>query len=223
MKKFVPLFLLFLSFGLKGQVYTYSMNQTSMNGQPGDGFYWNITFSNPSSSSITVGFDRYLKNNPPYWYSCFCYIQCNPPSLDYVDIELAPNSSSLLAVFFKTDSVNPGQASASIRFYELGFASDADTVHLLATTMGPVSIKSIANEGLHSFPNPTGGEFTFIALEGLPYELMITDVVGKIIYHRKGITDKSHTIQLGDQPKGEYFLKVVYSSGKTENKKILKN
>jgi hypothetical protein len=223
MKKTLLLLLLFVS-SVNAQVFTYVADPQHVSGQPGDTFLWNITFSNPSSSSVTVRFDRYQKFNPPYWYSCFCYIQCNPPTLDYMNIDIDPNSSKMMTVLFKTDSVNPGQATASIRFFEIGFASNADTVHLTATTnlmSTGLNTNSLANT--LSYPNPTKDNFTFISSESASYELMLSDINGKIVYQQKDINDKKHILKLDDKPQGQYFLKAIYSSGRTETKKIIKN
>ena len=216
--------LLLSGLGVKSQVFTYTASPTNTTDVPGSSLYFHIGFYNPTSSSITIQFNRYTKYNPPFWYSCFCFIQCNPPALDYVNIDVPPFSwGPQMSILFKNDSINPGQATASIKFNQVGFANNADTLHLTATTILATGLKTNSNANLFSFPNPTKGEFTFITSESSVYQLLVTDISGKIIYQQKDITDKKHIIQLEDEPQGEYFLKAIYSTGKIETKKIIKN
>ena len=225
MKKLILLFLLISGLASKSQVYTYTATATHTNDVPGGTMYYHISFYNPSTSSITIQFNRYTKYNPPYWYSCFCFIQCNPPSLDYVTIDVPPMSwGPTMSVLFKTDSVNPGQATASIKINQVGFAANADTIHLTATTsLMSTNIKANSFSNSLSFPNPANSEFTFIASENTSYQLIVSDINGKIIFQQKDILDNKYKLQLEDKPQGEYFLKAIYSSGKTETKKIIKN
>jgi hypothetical protein len=221
MKKLL-LFLCLCNCLLKGQVFTYHASSTLMMGTPGDVFYCNITFSNPSSTSVTVIFDRYQKNNPPYWYSCFCFVQCNPPSLDYLQFDLAANSSSVLGVMFKTDSINPGTATASIRIYEAGFAANADTIYLNASTVATGLTNRSSMNSAVVFPNPAQNEFTFVPSSNTSYRLILSDQNGNILIDQKN-SEKKQTLNLEQLPKGNYFLRTIYDSGKLETKKIIKN
>lgn len=224
MKKIILVLFLVVAVKTYAQVYTYTSSSTYTSDVPGGTMYYHIGFYNPTSSSITIQFDRYTKYNPPYWYSCYCFIQCNPPSMDYVEIEVPPFSwGSQMSVLFKTDSVNPGQATASIKINQIGFASNADTIHLTASTLMSTGIKANTISNDLSFPNPTHGEFTFAATENSIYQLIVTDISGKMIYQQKDISEKKYKIQLENEPQGEYFLKAIYNSGKIETKKIIKN
>ncbi|MBK7817350.1 MAG: T9SS type A sorting domain-containing protein [Sphingobacteriaceae bacterium] len=224
MKKLLLFVLLSSFFKFNAQVYTYTATPTYTSDVPGSTLYYHIGFYNPTSSSITIQFERYTKYEPPYWYSCFCFIQCHPPSLDYVDIEVPPFSwGPQMSILFKNDSVNPGQATASIKINQVGFANNADTIHLTAATILSTGIKATTVTNNLSFPNPTLGEFTFVASENKPYHLIINDINGKCIYQQKDIVYRKHQIQLEDKPQGTYFLQAIYNSGKIETKKIIKN
>lgn len=225
LKKSVFLVLLASAINLNAQVFTYTASSTNMIGPPGSTFYYHISFYNPTASFITVQFDRYTKFNPPYWYSCFCFIQCNPPSLDYVDIEIPPFSwGPQMSILFKTDSVNPGQATASIRFNQAGFQNNADTVHLTATTQIATGLMKY-DQGIESrtFPNPTSDRTTIIRSVKEPYSFILLDRNGKQIRSETFVDVEKYELMLQSFPQGEYFLVIQYSSGKTESKKIIKN
>lgn len=224
MKKLLVFILSWWGLSAFSQVFTYNSTFKNMNGQPGDGFYFTITFQNPTASSLTVVFDRFEKNNPPFWYSCFCYVTCNPPSLDVLNIDLAANSSSVLSVFFKTDSVNPGTATAKIKIFQAGFEANADTIQISATTNGLSTALNEFSAGAASrfFPNPVTGELLVesAAGEGL---VLICDVNGSPVLNQPlSPTPKSH-MDLSTLPAGIYFAEIRYASGKTEKHKLIKN
>lgn len=225
MKKFILIGFLLYLIPVKSQVFTYTASPTVTTDIPGGTMYYHIGFYNPTASSITVAFDRYAKFNPPYWYSCFCFIQCNPPALDYVNINIPPNSwGPQMSILFKTDSVNPGQATASIRFYQIGFQNNADTVHLTAITSLATGIThNTSVSSSLAYPNPTKEEFTFVASQIGTYEILLMDINGKVVLNNKNLTERKTVLKLEVLPAGEYFLKAIYGSGQTETKKIIKN
>jgi len=225
MKKFFTFcVILFFAFRINAQVYTFSDTQANMFGSPGDAFNWNLTLSNPGASPITIYLERYQKTSPPYWQQCFCFIQCNPPSLDNLTINLAPGSSTIVSLLFKTDSVNPGMANASIRFYESAFPNNGDTVLVSAVTSVPTGVNVFTSPELFAgYPNPFRDKFTFIPSSGENYSLIITDIKGKIVSEYFNLSDKKYILSLENYPNGLYFIKAVYSSGRSETKKIIKN
>lgn len=225
MKQIILFFLLATTLKSNSQVFTYSANSATMTNVPGGTMNWNVTFSNHSASPISIQFERYQKYNPPYWYSCFCYINCNPPTLDTITINLAASSSSILSVLFKTDSVNPGTATSSIRIYQSGFANSADTVHLNASTAAAaihINEPKLFNS-FSSYPNPLIDEIIISQALNESYSICVMDINGKIIQQVSNLDNKKYSLSLESYPSGTYFIKLVYQSGKTETKKIIKN
>lgn len=225
MRQIIFLFFFICFFKSNSQVFTYSGGMTSMADVPGGTMLWNVTFHNPSSSPINIQFERYQKYNPPYWFSCFCYIQCNPPTLDTITISIQPFSNTMLTVLFKTDSVNPGTATSSIRIYESGFANNADTVHLNATTASIATgiTETKLSTTTVSFPNPVHDFITFCPSLNEAYSLSILDISGKIITEILALNDRKYLLNMQNYSPGEYFGKIKYTSGKTETIKIIKN
>ena len=128
-----------------------------------------------------------------------------------------------MTVLFKTDSVNPGQATASIRFNQAGFQNNADTVHLTATTSLPTGIDTPKNEELLIiYPNPTQGELFFTPMLNNPYSLTIIGSNGSVIMQIPEASIEGRVVNFENYPSGEYFLRLDYESGSTEVKKIVK-
>jgi hypothetical protein len=222
-KIFIILSVLLIPFHGKAQVFTYSASFTNMAGVPGDTFNWNLTLSNPTASSVTVYLDRYQKSSPPYWRQCFCYIQCNPPSLDHLSINLAPGASSIVTLLFKTDSVNPGIATAGLKFYQSGFSNNADTMQVSATTQLATGIFGFGSfNSSVSYPNPVLDNLIFCPSFNESYILTVQNINGKIINYFFGLNDEKYAINFESYSAGQYFLKATYNSGKTETKKIIK-
>ena len=73
--------------------------------------------------------------------------------------------------------------------------------------------------GFNSYPNPSSGTFT-IATKENSYGLIITNVLGKIVYQSEIKSQKSE-IDLSKQPKGIYFLQVIDEKKNVSNKKII--
>ncbi|MES2590690.1 MAG: T9SS type A sorting domain-containing protein [Bacteroidota bacterium] len=88
--------------------------------------------------------------------------------------------------------------------------------------MAAVSVNEIANnDKLNVFPNPTDGTL-FINLEDLEIEsssLIISNVVGEIVYSEKINTSEKKIIDLNDQKPGMYLL-TIQSTEKLITKKI---
>jgi len=82
-----------------------------------------------------------------------------------------------------------------------------------------VSIDNLENSLFEIFPNPSNGIFTIKASQGNTInDISITDITSKLVF--KG--DKNTQINISDQAKGIYFLKVQTSQGSYLTRIILK-
>lgn len=81
------------------------------------------------------------------------------------------------------------------------------------------------------YPNPSDGSFTltFPSMseeemehgEGAESDIYIFDVMGKVIFEQKEVTEKSMTIDLSAYPKGIYLVRVVHEDGDSAVKKVI--
>jgi hypothetical protein len=72
-------------------------------------------------------------------------------------------------------------------------------------------------------PNPSSGIFKVVVFDGdgkYPCTAAVYDLTGKIIWSRKLIKPESISINLSEQPKGIYYIK-VYSNDSFAVKKIV--
>jgi len=75
------------------------------------------------------------------------------------------------------------------------------------------------------FPNPTTGNITignFCTSDNCSADILVTDLLGNIVYQKQGVEDSSITIDLSEQARGIYFIK-VRTEGSEKIAKIVKN
>jgi hypothetical protein len=220
----MPIFLLAVNFAAFSQTYKIRKVETfvnsvpgSMNGVPGDIFSATLTFSNTGAASINVFVDRYAKSIPPFWSSCYCYIQCADPSQDTLTLQIPAYSYVEVTLPFKNDSVNPGIATSSFKIFQVGYEVNADTIHLVASTLSNlVGIPGgeITEEAL-IFPNPAG-DFLHINHPGsLPATVTVTDLSGKIVEQRE-LNDSRLFLFTGSYPSGVYVVEIKNAETRIE-------
>jgi hypothetical protein len=79
-------------------------------------------------------------------------------------------------------------------------------------------------DGLILFPNPSDGKF-YLEVENMvkdPIELQVVDLTGRIIYQTSSSSQDKTKIDLTDQPKGIYFIRVKAREMVVSRKVILK-
>lgn len=215
--------LILLSHTAKSQSYSITKiykvvngNQGDLQGVPGDLFAATLTFSNSSNSKIGVFIDRYQKNLPTYWYSCFCYLSCNSPSRDTISIDVDPMSTRDITVQFKTDSVNPGLATSTFKIYQYGFQSNVQILHLDASTMpsSTVGIKELREKSNMSiYPNPTKKHVTISSQNEVISSIKVFNILGKLNFEFKQIDSKTIILNTENYSEGIYFLEIQTENG----------
>lgn len=227
----ILIILILLSFAAKSQSYSITKvykvvngNQGDLQGVPGDLFAATLTFSNSSNSKISIFIDRYQKSLPSYWYSCFCYLSCNSPSRDTISIDVDPMSTRDITVQFKTDSVNPGLATSTFKIYQYGFQSNAQILHLDASTMpsSTVGIKELKeNTFISIYPNPSSSHLNIKTQNGSISSIKIFNMLGNLNCEFSEKNDSRFILNIEDYPAGIYFLE-IQTKNETYAKKFLK-
>jgi hypothetical protein len=80
----------------------------------------------------------------------------------------------------------------------------------------------------NAYPNPTSNllNVVFSAEEGQAYQLVITDIAGKVVFEQNGTTVQTETkleIMPGEWSTGMYFLNLRTGSDEMRSMKVLKN
>jgi len=84
-------------------------------------------------------------------------------------------------------------------------------------------IEKKLNSEIQIHPNPSEGQFNIIRSSEIKCLIQIYDVVGKLIWEKDNIKDKSIEINISKQPEGVYIVKIHNADGKFEVKRIIKN
>ena len=217
-------------FSIDAQQYSYWITDykngspSAMLGVPGDQFKSTITFSNISAGNIYIHVKRTQKSIPPYWSLWYYYLQPKSPSQDTITLKLSPFSASVLASHFKTDSVNPGVATASFKMYKIGFADDAEGFNITASTIKPSDVGIRTEE--HSrdigiFPNPANHLLNITATRQNITAITIYDALGGEKYNSERVMPM-HSVDISEYPAGVYFVKVADGNAAYFHK-IIKN
>jgi len=229
MNKFFSLFIILTTLFLAktfAQNFTYRTSLKEMCGIPGDIFSCTVSFTNTSSSPINIFVNRYQKTTPAYWYSCFCYNQCNLPSRDTITISIPAFSTDMMVVQFKTDSVNPGFSDADFTVYQIGFQNYEDSFRLEASTMCNLAAGVVdfleSNDGFNLYPNPTSNDLNIDLKDETIQEIRIYDVVGRLIEKIRLIDSGNYVFNTKYYQKGIYFIE-LYSDKNKYTKRFVKN
>ena len=73
------------------------------------------------------------------------------------------------------------------------------------------------NDNFNIYPNPTNGVFTITNEKNNPYDIIIYDVVGKLVYEKQHETNKEIKLDLSAIGKGIYFVTII-----SDNQRIVK-
>jgi hypothetical protein len=197
---------------------------SAMIGVPGDQFKSAITFSNTSSGNIYIHVKRTQKSIPLYWSLWYHHMQAKSPAQDTITLKLSPFSASVLTLHFKTDSVNPGVATASFKMYQIGFEDDAEGFDVTASTIKPSDVGIRTGEqprDIHIFPNPANQILNITATKQNITAITIYDALGVEKFNSERVT-QIYSVDISEYPAGVYFVKVIDGNTAYINK-IIKN
>lgn len=98
-------------------------------------------------------------------------------------------------------------ASGGVQFFVSPIISGGTIINSLCTSVGTHSLE-YKNSKLYFYPNPTAETFTVELPEKEAFGLLISDIMGRLIYERKNATG-TITIDASDFSSGVYFVKAV--------------
>jgi hypothetical protein len=81
--------------------------------------------------------------------------------------------------------------------------------------MNPVLVNEQKTSDFRLYPNPSTGKFYFESsnLINDPIELQVMDLTGRIVYERQPAISEKFEIDLSEQQKGMYFVRVKSGEG----------
>lgn len=222
MKGIFTIVLIIVSMSGMCQALSYGKSTYDLTGQAGTMVTPQLEITNVSTGNIQVFVNRFYKNLPPNWTQCFCYLECQPPSLDSLKFNLAPGEIAYIGLGFNTDTI-PGTGYSRLTVEAVG-TSQKDTLNFSASTYLYVGMEenSLTNS-FKLFPNPTVSEIIFSALSNEEHSLSVLDASGKEISSFHELRGKEYRLNFEKYAAGQYYIRVNYKSGKTETQKIIKN
>jgi hypothetical protein len=202
------------------QDIVYSKSTFDQTGDCGTMVTPEVNFFNGGTDSIEVFVNRFHTNLPANWTSCFCFINCHPPTDDTLRFTLAPGENATIGVGFNTDA-NPGMGVVRISIEQIG-GNQKDTLSFSGSTM-LAGINEISNSAfLKFYPNPVSEKLVIKSTIDESYSIKLCDMKGRLITSYTGLSGETE-LPVGDLSHGEYLLTITYTSGKTETQKIIKN
>jgi hypothetical protein len=204
---------------IRGQDITYSKSDYDKTGPAGTMVSPNVNFSNTGADTIEIFVNRFYKNLPQNWTSCFCFINCHSPLEDTLRFKLGPGEDQTISMGFNTDSV-PGIGYVSITLEQVG-GSQKDTINFSASTLVSGIKQHAQNSLLNIFPNPFASKVNITSAE--EFTFTVSDMTGKELKIENSGTAKSKSLNLDNFPQGQYLIRMAYPSGKTETHKIIKH
>jgi hypothetical protein len=218
----IAAFLFFVSVftGIKAQHLSYNGSKYDQTGEPGLMVTPQLEITNTGSVTVGVIVNRFYQGLPANWTSCFCYIECNPPSLSTLSFSLAPGETAHIGVGFATDSI-PGLGTVRLTVEEVGSSLAKDTLQFTGSTMIS-GISEISQKYLFSvYPNPTSDKVILQYSKQEPYLLLLLNASGQIIMRSEQVSHEC-SVDLQHLPCGTYYLKTHSVSGETL-RKIIRN
>ncbi|MDI1354533.1 MAG: T9SS type A sorting domain-containing protein [bacterium] len=222
MKRILLFALVMFVSSARAQVYTSLFPETNVKGVPGDIFNITFTLTNPSSTPVYVFINRYQKVIPPFWNSCFCYIQCHEGKQDTITAYIQPFTSEYVSVQFKTDSVNPGYATSYFKMFQIGFPTALTNFTFTADTRSVngvgLAAATIENKDLTLFPNPVSEILTIRSANEKIQTIKLYDVSGKLLMEAAAMEQ----LDISRLEKGIYQIH-IQTDAKGYHTKIIKN
>ena len=217
----ILIFAFFLcGFTINAQQYWYFIkeykngNPGLMLGVPGDQFKSTITFSNISAGDLYVHVKRTQKSIPLYWSQWYYYLQPKSPAQDTITLKLSPFSGSVLTVYFKTDSVKPRIATATFKMYQVGYADEAQSFNLTASTNMAAEVgipTEVQSTTIRIFPNPANHVLNITTTDQNITAITIYDARGVEKFNSETVT-QVHSVDISQYPAGIYLVKVAHGN-----------
>lgn len=218
------IFIASISLNLSAQDYILNPTNLNVQGNPGDFMLSTLIVNNTSANTITMHFERIVKNIPVNWSSCFCYPACLAPSIDTLTFSIAPFSSDSIKPNYNTDLSTPGIGYVTITLYQQGFPSSIDTIAFSGSTLSASGINETAfSPNFTAYPNPFNTSLTIHNKSPESYTLSVFNSSNEIVYFKKSTSSLTEKHSLGFLPDGIYVIKSEFVSGKMVSNKIIKS
>jgi hypothetical protein len=116
------------------------------------------------------------------------------------------------------DTIYYDQGNCGMTFpYNFPYTYDTSAC-TISTNVQQINLKKV----IEVYPNPTNGEIYFEKLPEEKISIKITNVLGQTIYFTQIENKNNFSLSLSDKPSGLYLISLQTNSGKTINKKIIK-
>lgn len=219
-KFFTALFFFVITNICNAQDLSFGKSTFNLSGLPEQMVTPELKIQNTGAANVEVFVNRVYQNLPANWTSCYCYINCHPPTLDSLRFTLMPGETATIGIGFNTNTVE-GIGFVKLTVEQIG-GIQKDTLSFSGSTIVS-AIKELVRPHIFSiFPNPTPDEITFISAVDETYSLNLFNGNGLLIASFAGLNEKKYLIRMEAFPAGTYILKAIYQSGKSNSQTIIK-
>lgn len=220
-KFFTPLFFFAITTICNAQDLSFGKSTFNLSGLPEQMVTPELKVQNTGTANVEVFVNRVHQNLPSNWTSCYCYINCHPPTLDSLRFTLMPGETATIGIGFNTNTVE-GIGFVKLTVEQIG-GLQKDTLSFSGSTIAS-AIKEVEQSHIFNiFPNPSANEVTFISAANETYSLNLYNTNGLLIASFANLNEQKHITHLESFQSGTYIVKAIYQSGKSYSQKIIKN
>ncbi len=224
MKKFIPLFILFL-IQYSVQAQDLVAEQASVNVDvlmDGANYYEFIDFTNNSSTDMEVEWARVTNDLPDGWLAFICIeggscynstTDASPAGEDWV---IPAGESRWLEVQFRADAVNgtavEGTGTVVLSMTDKNNANNTAS----ATWVGTASVspvKDLEQEDIKIFPNPASN-FIKLSNSSIVEQIEVFNLIGRKVKTFFDVAEGS-LYNIADLPKGIYMIRMLDADNET--------
>ncbi len=218
MKRILPFFLLILGFSITtiAQDITITDNTVEVGVYlDGQNYYGNLYFTNNTSTSMEVEWERITNDLPANWVSLICVNggQCYTPEVDASPANegwiIPAGQTQWLKVQIQANEATgalPGTATVVIRMKDknnpTSFAEGTVNASGFATSNNNIDVSETK-----IYPNPANDFITISNAEGIS-SIEVYNLIGRKVKVFTDVTEGS-TFDVSDLPKGMYLLRLL--------------
>lgn len=166
--------------------------------------------TNHTDDTLEVQWSRISNDIPEDWNSAVCdTTTCWMPEVDDTTFTMAPEAPYRLDVHFRPfDQVGEGKVEVEINILTEGFETDAKGVYYGQAEPSTSVRKRKKAFDINFYPNPVDENLNVEFGNLGRYTVEVYNVLGKKVYRNHYNNEQHTSINLKDEPKGVYMLRV---------------
>lgn len=218
MKIIAVIALIITSICVRAQNVQFIKSVLSEQGPAGVMLTPNLKLENKGATTEEIKIKRVGINLPTNWYTCFCYLECLPASVDTLHFFMSPGEVVDIGIGFGTDSIE-GVGKVKVELFQVG-ALQRDTLEFTGSTITS-GLKENNSYSYEVYPNPFVETLNLRTVQKIK-SLAIGDLAGKIFSTYK-VNGNFISIPAGNLIPGMYFLYITDEQNSTVRVRVIKH